>query len=125
MYKIEYKTTNGSIFSSLHIDDRKCHSDAQKFAQRCNELEVMLKILHDRLPESYASYLEDLGLIHGYFKKWMTEEEAIIILGGGNLNYFIEAGELGYSMEGDDRLFDRWEVFNVKKLIRSSGITGQ
>ncbi len=119
MYKIEWKTASGNMVNSLHIDRKEYPAKCQKFAMRCNDLETQLRMLYDRVPDHLQESLEDYYFYERFFKKWMTGEEADLVLGGSNLNYAIENGELGYSMEGGNKLFDRWEVFEFKKLIIS------
>lgn len=104
MYKIEWKKSGSNSLNSLFIDGREYNSDCQKFAERCNYLE---KLFISAIDDAYKEI----------FEKWIAEYEAVEELGQSNFDYFIKNGELGFTMEGDKKRFDRWEVFQLKKQI--------
>lgn len=120
MYKIEWKKSGANSLNSLFIDGKEYSNDCLKFALRCNDLEQLLQDIYEILPSpEYDDLLSNPKITAqiNQSQKWMPEREAINILGSKNLKYFITNGELGFSMIGDIKVFDQWDVIQVQKLI--------
>jgi len=104
MYKIEWKKSGSNSLNSLFIDGKQYHNDCQKFAERCNYLEDLFR-------KATHEIQEDIN------EKWISEKNVIEMLSPIIFNDLIAHGELGYSMIGGERVYDRWEVLNIRKTI--------
>ena len=108
MYTIEWKKSGANSLNSLFIDGQEYHSDCQKFAERCNDLEEKIKNVVNVTDCLYPDI----------FEKWINEEIVVELLGQIHFDYFIANSELGYSMHGNERLYDRWDVMRLKNQIK-------
>lgn len=122
MYEIEWTPRGDNSLNSLHIDGREYSNDCQKFALRCNELEQILQDIYEMLPSEYDDYLQNPKILAQIQEeqKWVPYPAAEEILGKKNLEYFITQGELGWSVIGELKVFDKWDIVQVQTLIKGS-----
>ena len=118
MYKIEWIRGQGSVFSELNIDNHKVHSDCQKYATHANNLEEKLKRLLEMFPDGmeHPFFIEVKKLV---YCKWVSEAVArSYFKNPAILDELIKSGMLGFSMEGEERIFDMHEIIMIKTIMK-------
>ena len=75
--------------------------------------------IYEMLPSQFDDYLSNPRITSQIQEeqKWIPEDAVVKILGEDNAKYFITNGELGWSMIGDLKVFDQWDVIQVRKQI--------
>jgi len=115
--KIEYVRSNGNVFAEIQIDGKKVPSKCRKYADKANVLEAALNKLYSSLPDGYENECipEIKQLIH---RKFISEDETVEIIGSRIiLEVLILNGELDYSEDGSNRLFDISDVNYIKENL--------